>query len=63
MNIQWNDGTTVHDCEGARIIPFDPGTFLVWTKCGIDVPANQGVNGTDAVTCKGCSTGLNGVVE
>jgi len=28
----------IHLCEGSQLTPRD---FLVWTKCGKDVPANQ----------------------
>lgn len=53
----WNDGTHVHACEGARMVPFDPDTFLVWTYCSRDVPANAATRGGPAVavTCPKCA--------
>lgn len=55
-DILYDDGKVTHACEGDRMVPFDPGTFLVWTKCGRDVPANQGYVGVHSTaTCPECT--------
>jgi hypothetical protein len=48
----WNG----HLCEGAQMISFDPGTFIMWTRCGKhDVPANGShVGSVSEVTCPEC---------
>lgn len=64
-DILWDDGTLIHACEGDRAVSFDPATFLVWTKCGRDVPAGRAFefNGA-AVTCDTCNkTALDGVAK
>ena len=59
----WREGDTVHACEGNTMHPRDPGTFLVWTLCGRDVPAGQaqiikdgfgGFIAAEAATCPRC---------
>lgn len=53
-DILWNDGTRVHACEGDRMVDQDRGTFLVWTLCERDVPANKGHVGQHSdATCDG----------
>ena len=50
----WNDGHVVHFCEGGEP---HPGDFLIWTKCGRDVPPDEAyvVDGnTETVTCRAC---------
>lgn len=33
----------IHFCEGDRMVPYDPDTFILWTACEIyDVPPNAG---------------------
>lgn len=44
----------IHECEGAQI-GNDRDTYRVWTKCEIDVPANQSYMGEDPVTCPECN--------
>ena len=54
-DILWDDGKQIHACFGERAAPFDSRTFLVWTKCGKDVPANSGfTNKSESVTCTEC---------
>ena len=56
----WNG----HLCEGDQMVPFDRGTFLLWTCCGRhDVPANAaqaGPNALSHVTCPECLTVYTG---
>jgi len=54
-NLRWNDGDTIHACKGARMVPFDAGTFLIWTKCGRDVPANAAFKADISATCGACN--------
>lgn len=54
-SMRWNDGNVIHECDGARMVASDPGTYLVWTKCGVDVPANAAFYGVTPVTCKECA--------
>lgn len=52
--IFWNG----HLCEGDRMIDRDPGTFLLWTRCGKhDVPANAAweKRAEDMVECAECA--------
>lgn len=60
--IMWEQSGVVHNCEGARMVPFDAGTFLVWTKCGKDVPAGAAFrNPKEHATCPDCARlALNG---
>jgi len=54
--IYYTKNSVTHLCEGAHLTP-DKRNFLVWTLCGIDVPANQGYgtkNGAPEVTCDKC---------
>jgi hypothetical protein len=52
--IYYDDGEVIHACESAII---DGGVRLVWTKCDMDVPDDQGftVEGeAPAITCPEC---------
>lgn len=55
--IRWQDKWGVmHAAEGSRMVPFDRGTFILWTRCGqFDVPANAGFTSHDEVTCPECA--------
>ena len=57
-DLRYDDGKAVHACEGNRMVPFDQGTFLVWTRCGRDVPANRAFTQKylPAPTCPECTT-------
>jgi len=43
----------VHLCEGGHATP-DGQNYLVWTKCEIDVPANESFEGIMEPTCQKC---------
>ena len=43
-----------HLCEGGQIIVNDPSTYVVWTKCKIDVPANKSFKSDEEVNCSEC---------
>jgi hypothetical protein len=46
----------MHAAEGNQLVPFDPGTFVLWTACGqYDVPANRGFASHDKITCVQCA--------
>ena len=52
----WYDSAVVHACEGAKVLP---QIFLLWTKCGHDVPAGKAYilrhdEGTHDITCPKC---------
>jgi len=51
--IFWADKGITHKCEGADV---HRGIRLLWTKCNIDVPANQAFlpADDDRVDCKLC---------
>ena len=53
-DLKYDDGKAVHACEGARGADFDRGTFIVWTVCQKDVPANKSFVGVDDITCPVC---------
>lgn len=57
ISIQWlwtsSDGD-VHLCTGDHTIPDDPCTFLVWTLCERDVPANMSYLAREEATCQEC---------
>jgi hypothetical protein len=44
----------IHLCEGSETVPGDPGTYLVWTKCGIDVPAGKSFRSMERANCSEC---------
>lgn len=52
--MRWHDGRVTHECIGERAAPFDAGTFLVWTRCGRDVPAREAAYVADKITCGAC---------
>lgn len=54
--IRWQDRFGVmHSAEGDRMVPFDRGTFILWTCCGqYDVPANAAFASHDKITCPEC---------
>ena len=45
----------VHSYEGGHV---DSDTYIVWTKCEIDVPANKSFKSNEAVTCDKCMSVL-----
>lgn len=47
----------IHECEGNQIVGNDQTTYIVWTKCGIDIPANQSFKSNEQATCKKCLEG------
>ena len=52
----WTDraGAT-HWAVGTRMVPDDPGTFIMWACCGkSDIPANAAVYGKGGVDCPEC---------
>lgn len=50
--IIWADAAgTVHLCEAAQV---HPGVRLVWTLCGMDVPAGEAFAGDDPAGCPIC---------
>ena len=53
-NHLYDDRQYIHSCKGAYIHENNPDTYLVWTVCGIDVPANQSFEGYECITCPDC---------
>ena len=52
MNHLYKDKSGVlHACEGGQI---HPNVYLVWTLCGIDVPANKSFKSRELATCEDC---------
>jgi hypothetical protein len=51
--IYYNDGEFIHACESALV---NGGVRLVWTRCDMDVPENQGFTQDKAlaITCPEC---------
>lgn len=48
----------LHACDTGNVgLPNDHDTKLVWTKCEIDVPANQSFMSEEQVTCEKCKEG------
>ena len=41
----------IHLCEDGQNIANDSGTYTVWTKCEIDVPANKSFKSDEEPTC------------
>ena len=54
MNHLYAEGKTIHECEGSRIVEDDRGTYVVWTKCGRDVPANMSFRNDEKPNCPAC---------
>ena len=44
----------IHLCEGGQIAS-DRSTYLVWTLCLIDVPANESFKSEEDATCNQCN--------
>lgn len=44
----------IHECESSQI-GNDKSTYVVWTKCEIDVAANKSFKSNEAVTCPKCN--------
>jgi len=53
-DLRWHDGSVLHACEGDRAVDSDAGTFLVWTLCGRDVPADRSWASTVTPICTKC---------
>ncbi len=47
----------IHECEGGQLAN-DRCTYVVWTKCEIDVPANCSFKSQESVTCTKCEQDL-----
>ena len=43
-----------HLCEGCQFITNDIDTYVVWTKCGIDVTENKSFKSEEGATCPKC---------
>ncbi len=43
-----------HLCDGDRMISNNLDTYLVWTKCGKDVPANKSFKSKETANCQAC---------
>jgi hypothetical protein len=54
MNHLYESGDgMIHSCEGGQIAN-DRSTYVVWTRCGKDVPANMSFRADISPTCKKC---------
>ena len=49
---QTKDGL-IHKCDGSQIAN-DSNTYVVWTKCNIDVPENESFKSNEVATCPEC---------
>jgi hypothetical protein len=52
--IYYDDGAVIHECDSGVL---DRGVRMVWTKCDIDVPPDEGFTvegGSIEVTCPAC---------
>jgi hypothetical protein len=55
MNHLHEDKEGIHSCKGERIDERNPDTYVVWTKCEKDVPANTSFkSSTEVVSCVKC---------
>jgi hypothetical protein len=54
QSIHLRSGRVVHACEGAELAP---GTFVLWTLCGMDVAAGTAhlAHARERVTCRACA--------
>lgn len=51
----YEDGEGIHLCEGSQVVHGDVNTYLVWTLCKKDVPANLSFRSADVKpTCQKC---------
>ena len=50
----YDDGKYIHLCKGERMDERNADTYLVWTLCGTDVPANKSFTGAESATCPKC---------
>lgn len=44
----------IHECEASQMIAGNRDTYLVWTKCEHDVPANESFKSDEEPTCDKC---------
>jgi hypothetical protein len=51
-DLKYDDGSLIHHAAGARVA--HAGSFLVWTFCQKDVPANRSFVSDETVTCPDC---------
>lgn len=50
-----DEGGVFHSCDGDQLVPIDRSTYVVWTKCGRDVPANKSFRSKEYPTCAKCN--------
>ena len=53
MNHLYEKEGLIHACEGGQVAN-NRSTYVVWTLCEIDVPANQSFKSGEKVTCPKC---------
>jgi len=54
-NHLWEDRKgVIHLCDGSRLVDSDKNTYVVWTICEIDVPANESFKSEEQPTCAKC---------
>ena len=53
-NHLYDDGIYIHLCKGSRVHENNPDTYLVWTECSKDVPANKSFESDEGITCPDC---------
>jgi len=58
LHLYKDKSDSIHLCESSQIIPSDRGTYLVWTLCNKDVPANQSFKDKLEPTCAKCKNAV-----
>jgi len=55
MNHLYEDKNgVIHSCQGSQMIPCNSDTYLVWTDCEKDVPADKSFKSEEKATCENC---------
>jgi hypothetical protein len=49
-------GGLVHAVEGSRLVPDDPKTFFMWTRCGGDIGVTEVFASNEAPSCPDCDS-------
>jgi hypothetical protein len=57
LALRWHNGKgTVHACEAAEVVP---AVMLLWTLCGMDLPADANYFAAGPVNCPWCRIALS----
>ncbi len=50
-----DENEVTHSVQGSRLVPEDPHTFFMWTRCGQDVGVREVYASPEKPTCQSCA--------